>query len=439
MKPRRSTKNGVLRPRQKFGKFRVIRRIAQGGFADVYRAYDTVEGIHVALKMLHAHMIADRALDDFAKEARIMAKLDHPNILPIKNASYIEDKFVIVYPLGEKTLGDRIANRLSVKSALDYADQMLSALAFAHRKHVIHCDIKPENFILFPGDRLKLADFGIAKLASRFTMSASGSGTVGYVAPEQAMGKPSLRSDIFSTGLIIYRMLSGRLPSWPFEWPLPGSERLRKKVRPEFVAFLRKSLEVDDRKRFPNASQMQRSFQRLKMRAENPASRRRRRRTSRNGADWRAMQLKDFRRRFARPLQANHHCGKCRGPISESMQSCPWCGNQPKTFRGQTRFPARCRYCRRGMKLDWRFCPHCYSRAQGPRSDRSFSDVRYSSTCTSCREPLMPFMRYCPWCRRKVTRKWKIEGAQHKCKRCGWGVLRDFWSRCPWCNTSMRK
>lgn len=421
-----------------FGKFRIVRRIAQGGFADVYRAYDTVEGIYVALKIPHPYLIAERALDDFLKEVRITARLDHPNILQLKNASYIGDDFVIVYPLGERTLGERMGNRISLKTAMVYTEQMLEALAFAHRKRVIHCDIKPENFILFTGDRLKLGDFGIAKLASRFTMSASGSGTVGYVAPEQALGKPSLRSDVFSLGLIIYRMLTGRLPSWPFEWPPPGFERLRRKVHPDFVAFLRKSIEVDARKRYSSAVQMLSAFKRVRNKVEHPVTRRRRKRNARsNGRDWRVIQLKEFKRQFARTLEAHHHCGRCRGPIAESMKACPWCGNETKTFRGRTKYPARCRYCKRGMKLDWRFCPRCFSGVQGPRSTRSYSDVRYTASCPSCKGELMPFMRYCPWCHRKVTRKWKIEGAAYKCPKCGWGVLRDYWKFCPWCTTSL--
>jgi serine/threonine-protein kinase len=422
-----------------FGKFRIVRRIAEGGFADVYKAYDTLEGIHVALKLPHPYLIAERALDDFLKEVRITARLDHPNILQLKTATYIGDEFVIVYPLGEKTLAHRMGTRLSLRTIMDYSTQMLEALAFAHRKRVIHCDIKPENFIIFPGDRLKLGDFGIAKLASRVTLSASGSGTVGYVAPEQALGKPSLRSDVFSLGLIIYRMLTGSLPSWPFDWPPPGFERLRRKVHSDFIQFLRKALEVDARRRYPSAVQMLAAFRRVRGRVENPVNRKRRRRRSArsNGRDWRTIQLKEFKRDFARDLEAHHHCGRCRGPISESMMCCPWCGHKPRTFRGKTRFPARCRHCKRGMKLDWRFCPYCYSGLQGPRSNRSFSDVRYEATCSSCKGDLMPFMRYCPWCHRKVKRKWKIDRSPHKCSRCGWGVLRDYWKICPWCTAQI--
>jgi serine/threonine-protein kinase len=421
------------------GKFRIVRRIAQGGFADVYRAYDTVEGINVALKIPHPYLIAERALDDLLKEVRITARLDHPNILQLKNASFIDDDLVIVYPLGERTLGDRIANRVSLKTAMNYTEQMLEALAFAHRKRVIHCDIKPENFILFPGDRLKLGDFGIAKLASRFTVSASGSGTVGYVSPEQALGKPSLRSDVFSLGLIVYRVLTGSLPSWPFEWPPPGFERLRRRVHPDFIAFLRRALEVDARKRYPSAVQMLTAFRRVRGKAEHPVARRRRKRRKRDARgrrrDWRVVQMREFQRRFARQLEAHHHCGRCRGPVAESMKACPWCGHETKVFRGETPYPARCRDCKRGMKLDWRFCARCYGGVQGPRSNRSYSDKRYVARCSSCKGDLMAFMRYCPWCHRKVKRKWKIEGSAQKCRRCGWGVLSDYWRFCPWCTT----
>jgi len=437
--PRKKTPTG-LRPRQILGKFRIVRRIARGGFADVYRAYDTVEGIHVALKIPGPALLADRALNDFLKEVRITARLDHPHILHLKWAGFIDDRLVMVYPLGEKTLADRIATRMTLRQTMDYAQQMLDAAAFAHRKRVIHCDIKPANFILFSGDRVKLGDFGIAKFASRYTLSASGSGTVGYVAPEQAMGKPSLRSDVFSLGLVIYRMLTGRLPEWPFEWPLAGNDRLRKKAHPDFVAFLRKCLEVDARKRYPSAVQMLAAFRRLRGRVENPAARRRRRKKTNNGTgEWRTVQRKEFRRNFAKSLEAHYSCGRCKGPISESMTCCPWCGHETVTFRQTTRMPARCRRCHRGMKLDWRFCPHCYGGAQGPRSARSYSDRRYTASCPSCSGALMPFMKYCPWCRAKIRRRWKIEGSRQTCGRCGWGVLRDYWKICPWCRAPLKR
>lgn len=432
----------MLRPRQKFGKYTIQRRIAQGGFADVYRAYDTIEGINVAIKIPHRTVLAQRTLADFMREVRLTSKLDHPNILHIKNADYVDGEFVIVYPLGEGTLADKLKKRLAFQSALDYTQQMLDAVAFAHRKRVLHCDIKPENLILFGSNVLKLADFGIAKIATR-TMSASGSGTVGYVAPEQALGKPSLRSDVFSLGLIIYQMATNELPEWPFDWPPPGYEKLKRKAHPDFIAMVRRAMSVNARRRYANAGEMLAAFERVKRKAQRPSAKRRRaKRATGNGpGEWRRVRIKEFRRHFGRVLEAHYECGKCGGPVSERMVACPWCGHRTKTFKGGTNYPTRCRECKRGMKLDWKYCPHEYGPAQGPRSDRSYSDKRYVASCAnpSCRGPLMPFMKYCPWCRTKVSKKWKIEGSDQRCPKCGWGVLKDFWTYCPWCEYKLRK
>ncbi|MCH7989342.1 MAG: serine/threonine protein kinase [Planctomycetes bacterium] len=249
----------MLKVRQRLGKYRIQKRLADGGFASVYKAMDTIEGINVALKIPHSYLIDDGVLTDFRHEVRLAARLDHVNILPLKNASFIDDLFVIAFPLGEKTLADRLRSRISVTGALDYTGQMIDAVAYAHRHRIIHCDVKPENFIIFSGNRIRLTDFGIAKIALN-TIRASGSGTIGFMPPEQAMGKPSLRSDVFSLGLIIYRMFSGELPEWPFEWPAPGHRRLRSRVHPDMIAFLRKAIDVNPRKRFRDAVQMQAAF-----------------------------------------------------------------------------------------------------------------------------------------------------------------------------------
>jgi len=432
----------MLKSRQKLGKYKIQRRIAEGGFADVYRAYDTIEGVDVALKTPHVTLFEQRVLDDFLREVRLIAKLDHPHILNIKNADYIDGRYVIAYPLGEGTLSDKLSSRLTFRLALDFTQQMLEAVAYAHRKRVLHCDIKPDNFILFHGNELRLTDFGIAKIAKR-TVNASGSGTLGYVAPEQALGKPSLRSDVFSLGLIIYQMLTNRLPEWPFDWPLPGFERIKYKAHPDFIAMIRRALSVDTRKRYANAADMLSAFERVKRKAgrKTRSKRKTRRSTDRSPAQWRLVRFKEFKRHFGKTLETHYECTRCGGPISERMTVCPWCGNRPKTFRKETRYPTQCRECKRGMKLDWRFCPHEYGPVQGPQTDRSYTDKRYSATCAnpSCRGPLMPFMKYCPWCRTKVRRKWKITGSQHSCPKCGWGVVKDFWTRCPWCGAKLQK
>lgn len=264
----------ALRARQKLGKYRIEKRLSEGGFATVYRAFDTIEGVRVALKIPHSSQVNDDSLKDFRHEVRVAARLEHPNILPLKDASFIDELFVITFPLGERTLADRLQKRISLKTVLSLSEQMLDALAYAHQQRIIHCDVKPENMVLFTGDRLRLADFGIAKFAQK-TVRGSGTGTVGYMAPEQAMGKPSLRSDVFSVGLIIYRMMSGEWPEWPYNWPPPSIRKVRAKLPLEFVNFLKKAIDPDPRRRFRDAEQMRNAFLRLKPKVLSYAERRR--------------------------------------------------------------------------------------------------------------------------------------------------------------------
>ena len=431
-----------LRRGQRFGKYRILRRLGEGGFAEVYAAVDTIEGVRVALKIPHGSLVTASVLGDFYREVRLAARLDHPNILRLKNAEFIDGRFVAVSALGDETLGDRLTRRLATDKALDFADQALSAVAFAHDQGVIHCDIKPENFILFDGCRLRLADFGIAKVAMQ-TIRASGSGTVGYLAPEQALGRPSRRSDVFSLGLVLYRMLSGKLPEWPFEWPPPGYAKLRRKVTEPVVDVLAKALSVEPRRRYADAGKMQKAFRIARRRGAKKHSGKKPRsprKARQNG--WRSLQRREFTRRFGPVLATRHCCVRCQGPVSEAMTNCPWCGAARKLHRGDVAFPIRCPRCQRGMKLDWRYCPWCYGPGFEQQGNRTYSDRRYEARCTNpaCpREDLMPFMRYCPWCHRKVKKPWRLPGAKDRCPRCKWGVAGEFWHYCPWCGRSLDK
>lgn len=263
-----------LRIRQKIGKYRIEKRLGQGGFASVFQAMDTIQGIHVAIKIPHSQYSTDAVLNEFRKEIRATQNLDHENILPLKDASIIENRLVMVFPLGEETMLSRLQRRMSLDTAMDYTEQLLRAAAHAHARKIIHCDIKPDNLIIFPGNRLRLADFGIAKVSQK-TVQGSGTGTVGYMAPEQAMGKPSRRSDVFSIGLLIWRMFSGHWPEWPFEWPPRGYARIRGRLHADFIDFMHRAIEPNPRKRFRDAEQMLAAFLRLKSRTLRHAKSRR--------------------------------------------------------------------------------------------------------------------------------------------------------------------
>jgi serine/threonine-protein kinase len=265
-----------LRSRQRLGKYRVERRIGIGAFAVVYQAMDTILGIRVAIKIPHATPVTPEVLSDFRSEIRTTSRLEHRNILSLRDASIIDDRLVMVFQLGRETLDDRLRRRMSLDTALNFSEQILDGAAYAHRQRIVHCDIKPENVILFDGQQVRLADFGIAKVSQR-TLHGSGTGTVGYMAPEQAMGRPSLKSDVFSIGLIIYRMLSGSWPEWPYEWPFAGAAKLRGRVHPDFVAFMRKAISLRPASRYRDADQMLSAFRRLRPRTVRYAKQRRRR------------------------------------------------------------------------------------------------------------------------------------------------------------------
>jgi len=424
-----------LRTRQRLGKYVIERRLGEGGFAVVYQARDTIEGIRVALKVPYPHLLSEETLDDFRREARLIAKLEHPNILPLKTAQFIDDHFVIVSAMGRMTLEERLAKRMSLATALDFSRQILSAAAYAHGEKIVHCDIKPDNFILFHDNRLRLADFGVAQVAQK-TLRGSGAGTLGYMAPEQAMGRPSFRSDVFALGLVLYRIFSGELPEYPFDWPPPGYRELQRKLSPGHVEVVRRAIDLKPTNRFADAQAMLGAFESARSRRKPGATRSRAQAPTKRPSDWKTMQRRQFKQEFGKELPAKYDCSACGGPVSEAMQACPWCGAGRPVHRDTTVFPQHCPRCYRGMKLDWRYCPWCYGPGFEPSSDREFDDARYTARCqgTSCtRRLLMPFMRYCPWCRRKVRKKWKLAGSKHTCRNCGWGVAAEYWSYCPWC------
>ena len=253
-----------LRIGSRLDKYRLQSRLGEGGFATVFAALDTIEDRRVALKIPDQHYIGNnQSLEDLQREVRIIAKLDHPTILALKDARFIDGHFVMAFPLGDETLADRLCRRMARATTVDFIVQMIEAVAYAHENRVLHRDIKPENFILFPDQEIRLTDFGLARFENG-GHEVSASGTLGYMAPEQAMGQPSYRTDVFSLGLVIYRMLSGELPTYPFQAPLPGFNRLRRGLSKDLVALVRKAIDPQPNKRFRDAVAMNNAMKKIR-------------------------------------------------------------------------------------------------------------------------------------------------------------------------------
>jgi serine/threonine-protein kinase len=206
-------------------RYRVVGPIGSGGMAVVYRATDDVLERDVAIKVLADNLACD---DDFRRrfvgEGRIGGGLAHPHIIAVYDVGEDEGRpFIVMEDATGGSIHDRLQEGpLSIREATDYARQCAEALAFAHAQGVIHRDVKPHNLLLSRTGSLKVADFGIARPLGDPRMTDAGSvlGTAGYLAPEQASGGPgSPASDVYSLGVCIWEMLTGRPP---FEHPLPA-------------------------------------------------------------------------------------------------------------------------------------------------------------------------------------------------------------------------
>ncbi|HVE92375.1 MAG TPA: PASTA domain-containing protein [Actinomycetota bacterium] len=200
-------------------RYELVRRVGTGGMADVYLARDTQLRRQVALKILHAQYAGDQSfIDRFRREAHAAANLQHPNIVQIYDWGREDDYHFIVMEFIEGTsLKDLIASKapLAPKRAAKIAEQVLAALGVAHRSGLVHRDIKPGNILLTRDGEAHVTDFGIARAASGDTNTQTGTilGTAYYLSPEQAQGLPlDGRSDLYSLGVVLYEMTTGRRP-----------------------------------------------------------------------------------------------------------------------------------------------------------------------------------------------------------------------------------
>ena len=204
------------------GHYEIEREIGQGAFATVYLARDLKHERKVALKVLHADPTSETGELRFIREIRLLARLQHPNILPLHDSGHVESLLYYVMPyVSGDTLRDRIdrERQLAPDVSCNIARDVADALAYAHGQGIIHRDIKPENILLSAGHPV-LADFGIARAIGlagvrQLTRTGMGSpGTPAYMSPEQLMGDKELdgRSDTYSLGCVLYEMLTGRPP-----------------------------------------------------------------------------------------------------------------------------------------------------------------------------------------------------------------------------------
>src|SRR6266404_5152581 len=274
----------ALVARTKLGRYEIRSKIGEGGMGEVYRARDEKLNRDVAIKVLPATFSqnADR-LRRFEQEAQAVGALNHPNILAVYDVGMHDNAPYVVSELLEgETLRQRIGgSALAPRRAIDYALQIAHGLAAAHERGIVHRDLKPDNIFITKDGRVKILDFGIAKLTqaegsqsqtdipTRRVDTGPGIviGTVGYMSPEQIRGKGvDHRSDIFSFGAILYEMLSGRRAFYGdsaadtmsaiLKEDPPDLSDTNQKISPALERLVNHCLEKNPESRFHSASDL---------------------------------------------------------------------------------------------------------------------------------------------------------------------------------------
>lgn len=279
------------------GRYRLIDRIGSGGMSVVYRAQDSSLGRMVAVKILNENLTDDEGfLRRFQQEAHSAANLSHPNIVTVHDIGQDANRhFIVMEFVDGRTLKQlvRLQNQqgqpLSVGRALDLAIQVCAGIGYAHRANLVHCDVKSQNILVTRDDRVKVADFGIARALSEATQHTADSqiwGTPHYFSPEQAAGQPaSPASDVYAIGVVLFELLTGRLPfiaethtglalKHMTEMP-PRVSELNPAVPPQLDQILQKVLSKEPAARYRTADQFGRilsAYRESSLQATGPVS-----------------------------------------------------------------------------------------------------------------------------------------------------------------------
>ena len=251
----------------------IVGVLGRGGMGIVYKAIETAEGRTVALKILSPRYAASpEFVERFTREARALAQLSHPDIVSIERSGIHDGVpyLVMEYVEGASLRKEMRKGRLTIPRAIGIAVQVCDAIEYAHSKGVIHRDIKPENILIRPDGRVKIADFGLAKLstADALTLTHAVMGTPHYMAPEQLDPKSGIdeRADLFSLGVVFYEMLTGELPIGRFKPPSALGADLR------VDSIVLDLLERNPEDRIPSAKELRRQLKRLDKRVAINAS-----------------------------------------------------------------------------------------------------------------------------------------------------------------------
>lgn len=267
-------------PEQEIGPYRIVGQIGRGGMATVFKAYHAALDRFVAIKVPVADLQSNpEVLARFKREVRIIAKLDHPSIIPIYDVSEFEGTpFLVMRFIEGRTLREFLSQYkkiVSLPTATTIMRAVTSALTFAHQKQVLHRDVKPSNIMLGNDGSVYLMDFGLARIVAEADLTISKDvvlGTPYYISPEQAKGEPlDERTDIYSLGVVLYELLAGRVPFTGerpsivvyhhISTPPPPPSTFNPNISPALEQMILRALAKDRNQRYASAAEMMQAFQ----------------------------------------------------------------------------------------------------------------------------------------------------------------------------------
>ncbi len=252
--------------RETLGKFRIIKWLGGGQFSDVFLAIDTYIDKEFALKIPRQRA---KDIEMIKKEAKVLASLEHPNIVRFYSIEEVDGRVILVMEYVEgsslRSYLDRF-KKLSIDEALSITMSILEGVGYAHRRGILHRDLKPENILITEDGKVKITDFGLAKIKTELSMSLSVAGTPVYMSPEAWKGEFDARSDIYSVGVMLYEMLQGQVPYVADSFEQMRSKILHgrlKKIRgipPDLWFTIKKALARNSEDRFQDTTEFIRSL-----------------------------------------------------------------------------------------------------------------------------------------------------------------------------------
>jgi serine/threonine protein kinase len=321
---------------QTVGKYKILSPLGSGGFGTVYLAEDTWIDKRVAIKVPHRQNVD---FGDLLHEPRLLATLNHPNIISILTAEKQEDIFFIVMEFVPGETLEAIISRdgtIELPRALDYTCQICNALDHAHGQNVIHRDLRPGNVLVTDNGMLKVADFGTSRFIEKMAHGTTVIGSPPYMAPEQFHGKAVFASDIYSLGITMYQMLTGVMP-----YNTPSPQDLEKLMRGDLVSAPRtrnpriprkindivmKAIAPDVTARYQRASDLLSDLLAARTKTT-PTTVARAPANTPPPVATPAENVQDIQNRLrARETPQPRFCWHCRKPLHARSARCPFCG-----------------------------------------------------------------------------------------------------------------